>query len=764
MAKLSIIYNSFQLETYDETVVLDRLVPGVDNTRYDVYLSQDLSKKIGKISYLLIIEYSNASENYLGDIKESNLFKEKEEFKRLCADILQESVNKAKLDREIQVNFLVQTAIAKLILKEINIQFGILTEHYKTTIRKKELEHRSINEIIHLKKELSDFQQNRKILFRCVAREIFQYTIEVYNENFSESCFANFGSKSILSNDFFSNPILHVENAVDDFLMIEEYVLFGHRLGDAINYETLITLINEFFSEMDDNTLSDDEPSEGFENEVDTENRETTGESKQIADSQVDRLINQVENFDELFGYFETEKQYQALRKEKGPKEKIKNLKKRFKFQKRLLDYIYKKFNRSGLVDRITAVYEMQPLYLEYCPPLLPHDVLQFLVMRKERKSTINKLKRLKVNTGKPVSLKPLQKKIKQIRNTNIQKKKMYLSQFLKGFSSYHRDYRNYSILRDAMDWVSLTTDKKAIKLSRANHTLYEFLLPHESVSREKPVINHVIIKTDVRGSTDITHQINERGLNPAFYFSQNFFDPITAILPEYGASKVFIEGDAIILSISEHEETPIGWYSVARACGLAIKILLITQRYNSKNKQAKLPKLEQGIGISYLNRPPAYLFDGDNRIMISPAINLADRLSGCTKTIRKIMPNSKRPFNLYVFKSAVEEEDSATIDDQFLRYNVNGIELNAAGFKKLSEEINLKAVDCDIPNFSDKKTRVFTGRFPTMSGKYQRLVIREARIPAVVPTNLSVTNMTDKKYYEVCTNMKLYEYVKRKT
>ena len=113
-------------------------------------------------------------------------------------------------------------------------------------------------------------------------------------------------------------------------------------------------------------------------------------------------------------------------------------------------------------------------------------------------------------------------------------------------------------------------------------------------------------------------------------------------MLAEYDASKVFIEGDAIILSIFESKDTPQGCYSVARACGLAIRILQIVHRYNIKNEENNLPILELGIGICASQGPPAYLFDGDSKIMISPAINLADRLSSCDKKLRKRLKKSK--------------------------------------------------------------------------------------------------------------------------
>jgi len=232
--------------------------------------------------------------------------------------------------------------------------------------------------------------------------------------------------------------------------------------------------------------------------------------------------------------------------------------------------------------------------------------------------------------------------------------------------------------------------------------------------------------------------------------------------LSDYGALKVFIEGDAIILSIFERENTPEACYSVARACGIAINMLLIIRRYNEKSKKNKLPVLELGIGITYRGSPPTFLFDEDHRIMISSAINLADRQSSCSKWVRNLMEKKKPPFNLYVYQTALGEEINITSDDLFARYNVNGIELNASGFKKLSEEINLQVIECNIPELGKEKIKIYTGKFPTKSGKYQRLIIREALIPEVSPEDLTVKHMTDKRYYEICLNPKIYKYAKK--
>jgi hypothetical protein len=356
-----------------------------------------------------------------------------------------------------------------------------------------------------------------------------------------------------------------------------------------------------------------------------------------------------------------------------------------------------------------------------------------------------------------------LKKKIRTLKTISKQEKKKYLIRFLNDFVRYHRDFEDFLMLRDALDRIQLLSDKKMIDLSRENRILYEFLLPDEQAPEVKPPINHVILKADVRDSSDIILKMKEKGLNPASFFSLNFFVPITSILFEYGAEKVFIEGDAVILSIFEHEDTPQGWYSVSRACGLAARILDIVQKCNMLGRKHGLPVMELGIGISYYDGPPTFLFDESNRIMISPAINSADRMSQCSKPLHKTMSHKNRPFNLYVFGSS-SAIDPATKDDGVLRYNVNGIELNAEGFDKLSQEIHLETLVCDLPELREGKITVHTGKYPTATGKYRRLVIREGRIPVVSPNDFSMIRETDTPYFEVCTHPLLLEYIENLT
>jgi hypothetical protein len=332
---------------------------------------------------------------------------------------------------------------------------------------------------------------------------------------------------------------------------------------------------------------------------------------------------------------------------------------------------------------------------------------------------------------------------------------------FLKQFVHYHRDRENHNKLKEISDRVNLVTSEELISLSRANNTLYEFLLPHEKILslEEKRVSGHTILKADVRGATLITSQLKRKGLNPASYFSLNFFGPIAELLSEYNAEKVFIEGDAIILACMEHEDTPAEWYGVARSCGLAVNMLRLIRQYNTKNRKYGLPIMELGLGICFQQRGPSYLYDGEKQIMISPAINLADRLSSCDKTLRRLFEPTRHQFNLFVFHAEGYSSDDALVEQPILRYNVNGIELHEDGFKKLGEEIELKLVKVEGMVIQDDVEALYTGKFPALSGRYQRLVIRQARAGIVDEANPGVMlRQSERRYYEVCTQPWIYE------
>jgi hypothetical protein len=145
---------------------------------------------------------------------------------------------------------------------------------------------------------------------------------------------------------------------------------------------------------------------------------------------------------------------------------------------------------------------------------------------------------------------------------------------------------------------------------------------------------------------------------------------------------------------------------------------------------------------------------------MISPAINLADRLSSCHKTLRRFLDKNGKNFNLYVYESGKDEDNVLSDDEIILRYNVNGIELNEAGFKKLASEIDLKTMNCLIPELQKEPIIIHTGKFPLVTGTFQRLILREDWVQELSPLDMKVLGKVNRKYYEVCTQGALKKYV----
>jgi hypothetical protein len=743
------------LKSYQVAYSLDRLVFGVDNIHIDVHTSPQVYNALKRTASLLMIKHSQ-SEDFFDEYKREFCEIEKDTLRRVCTDVLLDGINRAKFAAEVQIDFLGQTALVKLFLEEIENQYKYLVAHFEPLVRIYQLSSKyDQTEVFMIKDKLAEIKRHHNQIIRLVGEELLHLLANINAKKLRNMRETHFLSGEILPDNYFINPILHTNNPADDFFLIEEYVLLGQRSEDPDNYKNIKLIIHELLSKTDlagENTKN--ENSMGVDVSRVQKNELISDSETNIFDS----WIMESGNIDRMFNYFDSRELYEKAKKEKASEDILQKLKEQIRTQQKLFNIFYRKFKKSHLLRQIVAAFEMKSIYSRYCPPMAPRQIREFLIDFWSRISITRQQKRLKYFYSEDFTLTPLRQTVKRINGTSTKEKKQYLLMFLKQFSCYHRDLYNFRILKDAMDAINLATEEKIILLSRENHSLFEFLIPDERVKEEKPIANHVIIKADIRGSIAINQTMRNKGLNPASYFSLNFFDPISAVLSEYGASKVFIEGDAIILSIFEKEDAEQINYSVARACGLAIRILKIVSSYNENNKKNNLPILELGIGICYSQGPPAFLFDGDSRIMISPAINQADRLSSCDKLLSKIFKSQNDVFNLFVFENESEEIIETTVDDFTYRYNVNGIELNEDGFNKLAKEINLQIFT--FPSENDESVKLYTGKVPLANGNYQRIVIREGVIHKLQPNALDVTGKISKKYYEVCTHHRIYDFI----
>jgi hypothetical protein len=184
--------------------------------------------------------------------------------------------------------------------------------------------------------------------------------------------------------------------------------------------------------------------------------------------------------------------------------------------------------------------------------------------------------------------------------------------------------------------------------------------------------------------------------------------------------------------------------------------------------KRSGMPELSLGIGITLQESAPLYLMDGEHQIMISEALNESDRLSSCNKKARKIMEPQAGPFHVYVFQSAqsAPPSEDANPEDQVISYNLGGIRMNQAAFRKLEQEISLAPLAVKLPPSmaSDKgEYRLSSGTVPVDRDIFRKIVVRESRVPRVNAEDFSVQGWTERTYYEVCTDPAIYAALEKK-
>jgi len=430
-------------------------------------------------------------------------------------------------------------------------------------------------------------------------------------------------------------------------------------------------------------------------------------------------------------------------------------------FSRRLLRHLGWRLWRTGLMRRVLASYEVGAVYADLqarLPAGIIYEYLGGLISRR-------KLKRRLASSQIPVRpeevLPTLDRTRARLRRLPHGRRLQRLARFALDFAVFRRDLKCAYVAYRAMDRIRLLSRSEDIALSKANGKLQSFADKDKGMSAKTQARNHVIIKADVRGSTGITAQLLERDLNAATHFSLNFFDPISRLLDDFGAQKVFVEGDAVILSLLESNDTSLRWLSVAQACGLARKMLAVVDAQNAQNRRHDLPELEIGLGITYADGPPTYLYDGDHQIMISSAINRADRLSSCSSSLRKAGFFANRVGRGVEVVSVPLGHGDKAGGEGLLRYNVNGCELEMAAFVKLKRELVLRKVDLVLAGEAFP-SRFHVGRYPDRRGLTQWLVVREAAVRIWRDGSLRGADPQRRRFFEVMTEPSLIARVKQ--
>lgn len=717
------------LTSYEPSFILENLTPGIDNLRHDVFLSPRFTEAARAYIAKLIARHGNVEElsleetasrrtapNVAGRARDPHAtatrLSEQAEFRRLLTELHLAALNRAKQENNVSFDLLFRLAVLKFQRAELVTQYGQVLERCRARIKLYDGPRQSgNNRTMEVRERFAQFQINKRSVLRRAGQDLFVTLRDAEKESLSKTRRSYFGDAAALAYELFLNRLIFTDDGRDDWLMAEHYVMLGNYDRDPDRMQILQEIAAKFLKGL------------GVVNDLD--------------DPLVEGLLNVPENAQEIMAGGSPD--------ESGP---------RGKAQRAMLYAWLDLLEENDVMQNVMASYEVVPLLAQYSPPINPQQLKNALIAKVERK----RVETLLEEHGK-ISPDNLHAAVRKIETTRPAEKAKYAGRFFADFTRYHRDLRRMEAVFSAMDTINVLSNERFRELSAVNNTLYEFLLPEEQKPSEDKVLHHVVLKADIRESTTLTRTLFERGLNPASYFSLNFYDPINKLLPRYNARKVFIEGDAIILALFEREgESSVG---VAQTCVLAKDIIEVVTAYNERSRASGLPSLDLGIGISYQDSPPMYLMDGTRQIMISKAINESDRLSSCHKGMRRMLEDRELLFNVFAFKTVEDADTGGNADEFLLRYNIGGIHISAAAFHKLQTEISLQAFDVQVPMiWNTSEVRIYTGMVPLGQGLFHRIVVREGTVAHVDPRDFSLREVTDQHYYEVCVHPRIYEAI----
>ena len=716
------------LSSYAPALSLTGLQLGIDNLRHDVHLSPKFVEQVrlhvarlitrhGTIDGLVAAEApTRASGNYFAGVNpgvKAVVKTQPSDLKPLLAELHVAALNRAKTASNPAVDMVARLAVIKFLRTELNAQFAQVLERCRMML--KSYEGVRQQKAMEYRERVAAFQVSKKIIQRKAAQELFNTLREIEKETLARMRRSLFGSGADPEYRLFQNPLIFTEDGRDNYLNAEHYVMLGNFDRDPDRFAAARATVCNF--------LQSPELGAKFADDVTT-----------------DAWLNVPENAQELVGTGSTSESNTDTYS-----------------QKARLELWLDTLEREKLMSYVVASYEVVPLLAEYSPQIHAQQLKNALVSPVERE----RVEKLIADHGK-FSPRSLTAAVARVDACHGGEREKMAARFLRDFMRYHRDLRRLEALNAALDSVNLIGNPKMRELSAMNGTLYEFLLPDEQKPVEEKVLGHVVIKADVRDSSRLTKSLMARGLNPASYFSLNFYDPVNKLLTKYGATKVFLEGDAIILAILEREGEP--GLIVARACVLAHEMIEIVRGYNQLLERAGLPALELGIGISYQEAAPMYLLDGDDRIMISDALNESDRLSSCNKRVRKSIEQMGSPFHVYAFQTAGSAEAAETPDEFILSYNLGGIRMNEGAFQKLCQEVAVESFQLNLPQlWGTEGFQLHNALVPLGNDIFRKIVVRSSRMPRIDLRTFSLQEWTERKYFEVCTNPAVYAPVEGK-
>ncbi len=721
---------------------LMNFVTGIDNVHIDVFLSPRFMNLSHRLIFELLNERSSDKRRFT-DKPSKNVLKQLEAFGHCYAQMLTDAIHRVKESKGIDTIQLFQIAVIKFVLTTVFAE----TDKLLYKLRKASI--KESQQKLELSERITWINRNKNNLSYQVTYEIFSQLLWIEKGSVNKIRDSLLGMAWTIPEDLLSNPLLKTPDKRNHEILMKHYVLLSKYPDSYYGFERLSLLIDTLLDKIAKSCQI--QIASCTDNQIIDENRANIPFSWKDVPA----------NMALLFDFENTE---QALAEESTNA----LLKATLQSQQKANEILEQGLRKAQLIKHLLAAYETPLMYNNYFKLIKPYLLYQTLCNEADDFEVELKLQnQLKIrplcrSEKKTLSINQLRNAKKRLAKLAQKPDGAILRRFITDFITYRRDLKYYRLIHEAMEKVHLLNDESDVQLSRSNGVLYEFMVPGEQTKTSESIRCHVILKADLRGSTTMTAELCRRELSPATHFSRNFFNPIRKCIENFGAEKVFIEGDAVILSLFEYQKSPDQWLAVARACGLAKCMLAVVEKQNEVSRAYDLPELELGIGICYSPNAPQFLYDGDDRIMISPAIGDADRLSSCSWKLRhKYSQVSNLLTNVMVFQQAPDDAFKGEKGMTTFRYNLNGINLEEAAFKKLQNEMALRHLNIRLPG-DEHSTHFYVGYYPDVQGESHHVVIREAQVKVWQEEGEDYP-LTDNLYYEAVTNRMILNAIKKR-
>src|SRR6202167_5844316 len=406
--------NRPDLQYFGASLGLSGLQLGVDNLRYDVFLSPrlpaDLSfhlaryiRRFGEVESLFEMEVPSAPQNNFirtatGAAKLQKT--DPADLKSLLVSIHLAILNRAKAEGNPSIDVVGRLAVIKFIRTELQAQFAKVLEQCRT--KSKSLEGVRPLKMMQTQERVSYFQVHKKIILRRAGQELVRLLHEIEKETLGRTRSSLLGELPNGCYRLFLNPLILTEDGCDDYLCDEHYYMFGNFAKDPDRFDSLRELALSFLRELS--------YGEAF-----------TFEDRKRAD--------------------------------------------RLEVWTRMLQ-------REDVLAHVVASYEAVPLLSEYAPKVNPQQIKNALIFREEA------VRVEKIITEIRLIFSRLFSAMRRVASCRGSERSRFAARLLHDLCCYHRDRRGLETLSSGFDSINLVSDEKVRKLSSLNAMLYEFLLP----------------------------------------------------------------------------------------------------------------------------------------------------------------------------------------------------------------------------------------------------------------------------------------------